>query len=269
MRRLVAGTAAGMLAVAATLMGATSASAADTAAVYVVHGIPDTPVDVYVNGALTLDDFAPETVAGPLDLPAGSYAVAITAADAADASAPLLTATADLVAGSSVSLVAHLTAEGTPTITPFANDVSSIAAGQTRLVVRHTAAAPAVDIRAGGAVVLAGVTNPNQGVLNIPAGTVSADVVLAGTTTVAIGPASLNLAEGSATFVHAVGSAADNNLALVTFTVTGLHSAPGGVAAGSGPADSPFAMVALIALLTVGLAGIAVGGRRLIAGRTS
>ena len=37
------------------------------------------------------------------------------------------------------------------------------------------------DVRAGGAVVLAGVTNPNEGVLNIPAGTVSADVVLAGT----------------------------------------------------------------------------------------
>ncbi len=267
MRRLAAVTAVSALALTTAVFGATAASAAETAKVYVVHGIPDTPVDVYVNGTKTLDDFAPETVAGPLDLPAGIYDVAVTAADAADASSPRLTAKADLVAGTSVSLVAHLKEDGSPTITPFSNDVSSIAAGQTRLVVRHTAAAPAVDVRAGGAVVLSGVTNPNQGVLNIPAGSVSADVVLAGTDTVAIGPATLDLKEGTATFVHAVGSAADGNLALVSFTVTGLHSSPSGVPAGSGPAGSPWSTVVLVVMLTAGLGAAAVGGRRLLAGR--
>ena len=93
-------------------------------------------------------------------------------------------------------------------------------------------------MRAGGAVVLAGVTNPQEGVLNIPAGTVEADVVLAGTSTVAIGPATLDLAEGTAYFVHAVGSAEDGTLALVTFSIPGLHSAPGGVPAGTGPQQS-------------------------------
>ena len=96
MRRLIAATAAGSLAVAASLFGAGTGIGSATAEVYVVHGVPGLTVDVYVNGALTLDDFQPETVAGPLDLPAGSYDVAITAADAADASSPLLTATADL-----------------------------------------------------------------------------------------------------------------------------------------------------------------------------
>ncbi|WP_111767970.1 DUF4397 domain-containing protein [Nakamurella deserti] len=269
MRRLAAVTAVSALALTTAVFGATAASAAETAEVYVVHGIPDLPVDVYVNGALTLDDFAPETVAGPLDLPAGSYDVAVTAADAADASAPLLTAKADLVAGTSVSLVAHLKEDGSPTITPFANDVSTVKAGETRLVVRHTAAAPAVDVRAGGTVVLSDVTNPNQGVLNIPAGKVSADVVLAGTTTVAIGPADLDLKEGTATFVHAVGSAADGTLGLVSFTVSGLHSSPSGVPAGSGPASSPWSTVALVVMLTAGLGAAAVGGRRLTAGRAS
>lgn len=268
MRRLIAATAAGSLAVAAALFGALPASAAETAEVYVVHGIPGLPVDVYVNGALTLDDFQPETVAGPLDLPAGNYAVAITAADAADASAPLLTATADLAGGNSYSLVAHLDADGKPTITPYGNDISTISAGQTRLVVRHDAAAPAVDVRAGGAVVLAGVTNPKEGVLNIPAGTVSADVVLAGTSTVVIGPASVNLAEGSATFVHAVGSAADGTLALVSFVIPGLHSAPGGVPSGTGPADSSVPTAALVLLLTVGMVVAVAGGRRLYLDRS-
>jgi hypothetical protein len=268
MRRLIAATAAGSLAVAAALFGALPASAADTAEVYVVHGIPGLPVDVYVDGTLTLDDFQPETVAGPLDLPAGSYEIAITAADAADASAPVLTATADVAGGNSYSLVAHLDANGNPTVTPYANDISTISAGQTRLVVRHDAAAPAVDVRAGGTVVLAGVTNPQQGVLNIPAGTVSADVVLAGTTTVALGPASLDLAEGSATFVHAVGSAADGTLALVSFVIPGLHSAPGGVPAGTGPATSSLPGVVLVLLLTAGVALVAVSGRRLYLNRT-
>ncbi len=38
-----------------------------------LHAIPDTPVDVYVNGELTLDNFAPGDLAGPLALPAGDY----------------------------------------------------------------------------------------------------------------------------------------------------------------------------------------------------
>ena len=46
MRRLIAATAAGTLAVAAGLLGATAASAAGTAEVYVVHGIPGQPVDI-------------------------------------------------------------------------------------------------------------------------------------------------------------------------------------------------------------------------------
>ena len=268
MRRFIAATAAGSLAVAAALFAASPAAAADPAEVYVVHGIPGLPVDVYVNGALTLDDFQPETVAGPLDLPAGSYDVAITAADAADASAPLLTATAELTDGNSYTLVAHLTADGTPTITPYANDISTISAGNTRLVVRHDAAAPAVDIRAGGAVVLAGVTNPQEGILNIPAGTVSADVVLAGTETVAIGPASLDLTEGTATFVHAVGSAEDGTLNLVVFSIEGLHSAPGGVPAGTGPADSSLPTIALVVMLSLGMVVAVAGGRRLLADRS-
>lgn len=80
-------------------------------------------------------------------------------------------------------MVAHLHASGAPVLTPFVNDVSSLAAGKARLAVRHTAAAPAVDVRAGGTPVIQGLTNPNEEVLVLDAGTVSADVTLAGTDT--------------------------------------------------------------------------------------
>lgn len=53
-------------------------------------------------------------------------------------------------AGSAVTLVAHLTADGQPAITPFVDDLSAVPAGQARLVVRHTAVAPAADVLAAG-----------------------------------------------------------------------------------------------------------------------
>ena len=83
-----------------------------------------------------------------------------------------------------------------------------------------------MDIRAGGAVVASNVQPGDQVALVVPAGTVSADVVLAGTDTVVLGPADLNLAAGTATFVHAVESAEGDSLGLVSFTVSGLGSAP-------------------------------------------
>ena len=52
-------------------------AAASDGTVYVVHGIPGVSVDVYVNDAKTLPDFAPGKVAGPLTLPAGAYAIKI------------------------------------------------------------------------------------------------------------------------------------------------------------------------------------------------
>ena len=59
----------------------------------VVHGIPNTPVDVYANGKKILSGFTFKTVAGPLQLPAGSYVIDVRKAGSAAASAPVLSAT--------------------------------------------------------------------------------------------------------------------------------------------------------------------------------
>ena len=240
MRRITLAIGALLAVAAAALVTAPVASATETGTVYVVHGIPDTPVDVYVDGTRALDDFKPGTTAGPLSLPAGPHKVTVFAADAVDdTGTPVISASADLPAGGNVTLVAHLTTGGKPTITPFVNDVSHLAPGQARLIVRHTAAAPAVDVLAGGTVVVSGLTNPNQKVLQVPAGTVSAAVAAAGSTTPLIGPADLPLAEGTATFVHAIGSLDGKTLSLVTFTIRGLHSSPHGVPSGA-PSGAPY-----------------------------
>lgn len=230
-----------LIALAAAL-ATTPASAAMTATVSVVHGIPKTPVNVFVNGKDLLPDFQPGTVAGPLSLPPGTYHVAVfPAADTAGTGTPVITATENLTAGENASLVAHLTSAGAPTLTAYANDTSPVPAGQARIVVRHDAAAPAVDVRVNGKAAFTGLTNPGQVSALLPAGSVTADVVLAGTSTVVIGPATLNLQAGTETIVYAIGSATDKTLGLVTQTITGLGGAPVAVPAGSGGLAAPAA----------------------------
>lgn len=232
-KQLAAGIAVGMISALGLVLPATAATS-DSAQLSVLHGIPDTPVDVYVNGELTLDDFQPGDLAGPLDLPAGDYDVAITAPDAADASAPILgPATISLAAGSNYTAVAHLTEAGEPGLNLFTNDTSATAAGQARLTVRHVAAAPAVDILAGGSPAVEGLTNPDEATLNLAAGTVSAAVALAGTTDPVLGPVDIQLAEGTLTVVYAWGSAEDGTLDLAVQTIEGLHSNPDGVPSGT------------------------------------
>ncbi|MDT0278179.1 DUF4397 domain-containing protein [Blastococcus goldschmidtiae] len=201
----------------------------------------------------------------PLELPAGEYDLALFPADAADASGePLLSAMDVAVpAGANATVVAHLKEDGSPTLTPFVNDTSAVPAGEGRVTVRHVAAAPAVDVRAGGEVIIDGLTNPNEESLTVPAGTVSADVVLAGTDTVAIGPADLSVAEGAHTIVYAWDSgAAGYDLAVQT--VSGTHSAPSGVPGGSaGLADEGSSLPMVAALPVVGLAVAGAGAVRL------
>ncbi len=240
-------------------LGAVPAQAisATNADLYVLHAVPATPVDVYVNGALTLDDFQPSDLAGPLDLAAGTYTVAITAADAADASAPVIgPIDLELAANTSYTAVAHLNPAGDPTATLFTNDLSKTEAGQGRLTVRHTAAAPAVDVLAGGAPVISGLTNPNEEILNLPVGTVSASVAAAGTTDPVIGPADVPVQDGVNTIVYAWGSLEDDNLQLAVQNITVPHSTPGGVNSGEAglvadtdPAAIGWGAAALAALL--------------------
>ena len=89
--------AAGALSLAASLAFAAPAQAGtwhhddDPALLSVLHGVPGLTVDVWVNGQLTLDDFTPGTLAGPLELAAGDYRIAVTAADATSAENPATT----------------------------------------------------------------------------------------------------------------------------------------------------------------------------------
>ncbi|TFD91127.1 DUF4397 domain-containing protein [Cryobacterium lactosi] len=268
-KTLAVGVAAGALVALAGIAPANAAT--DVAQLSVLHAVPGLTVDVYVNGDLTLDNFEPGDLAGPLELPAGTYTVAITASDAADASSPAIgPVDLPLEAGKNYTAAAHLDAAGAPTATLFTNDISTVGAGEGRLTVRHVAAAPAVDILAGGAPVITNLSNPDESLLTLPAGTVSASVAATGTTDPVIGPADVNVAEGTNTIVYAWGSLTDNNLALAVQTVGGLHSNPDGVPAGSAglvatnqPADNSGWLLGGAALaLLLGVGAVALYGTR-------
>ena len=258
-RRLVA-----LLGAAAVVWAGLSAPAyaAEGVKLSVLHAVPDLTVDVYVNGERTIDDFKPGTLAGPLNLDAGSYEVAITARDADDDSDPAIgPVDLKLEAGGNYTAVAHLTENGDPTATLFRNDTSKTGAGKGRLTVRHTAAAPAVDVLAGGKAVISDLTNPNEKVLDLAAGSVNASVAAAGTTDPVIGPADVTVAEGKNTIVYAWGSLKDDNLKLAVQTISGLHTPPHGVNAGEvGLAAEPSWSGYLLLVLLLG-GSVALVGR--------
>ena len=228
--------AASLGACALALGAAVPASADDDkATISVFHAVPGLTVDVYANGDELIPDFKPGTLTEPQSLPAGSYDLKVFKAGADPKGAPALQKTVDVPAGANATVVAHLSADGEPRLDAFVNDVSKVPADKARLTVRHVAAAPAVDVRAGGQPLFEGLTNPNQDSAVVDAGTVSADVVLAGTDTVAIGPADLDLKEGTSNVVYAWGSAADKDLALKVQTLDGAYASPSAMQSGLVP----------------------------------
>ncbi len=147
------------LAIAAAMLAAVTASAAaaSPASFLVVHGIPgrdvgagidpQLPVDVLVNGSLCLlKNFTFGQIAGPFDVPAGTYSIAISLANPISpcSNSAVISASVDLTAGAFGAVVAQLSTTGAPTAGVYPIDVSPVPAGQQRFVVAHAADAPTV-----------------------------------------------------------------------------------------------------------------------------
>lgn len=244
-------------------LAAAPAYAAD-ATVSVLHAIPEGSgadvVDVYAGDAMLIDNFTPGSLE-TLTVPEGTYDLAVFAdGEGPDGGTAVLEAAGvEVPGGANATVTANLDADGNAALNVYVNDISEVAAGESRLTVRHIAAAPAVDVRADGAVIIENLVNPDEAIVAVPAGTYSADVVLAGTDTVALGPADLTLDEGTNTIVYAWGSAEAGNLALATQVIDGLDGAPTGVAAGGGSTAAtgqlPVWTAGLMALGALGAAG--------------
>lgn len=209
------------------------ANALANATVYVIHGIPgqsvgieNAPVDVYVNGGLVLSNFLFRDIAGPLSLPAGTYDIAVYLHGANPAASdPVMTLSAPLTDGQNVSIIAHLTASGGFTLTPFGNNVKSISRSTfsrfiyndddlSRLAVRHTAQAPEVDLLVNDYPSLT-LTNGAGAGAELFARKYNFALAPSGSLTPVYGPLTLELMDDYAYFVYAVGSLADGTFELI------------------------------------------------------
>ncbi|BCS31909.1 hypothetical protein TBR22_A11120 [Luteitalea sp. TBR-22] len=228
------------LVTAGLVLASAGTAAAQNAHLYAVHGIPGgdlglsaaLPVDVSVNGACALTDFRFGQVRGPLSLPPGNYTFEIKlnlGGEPCTGPTAIGPAVIPLAAGENATVIAHLTAGGAPTASKFVNDVSNTRAGRARIVAHHTAAAPAVDVYVGRklsdptapALIVPGVVNGDQAGAPLQPGNWQAALKLAGTDTVALGPATVRLRPFTAYFVYAVGSASTGSL---TFIVNAIDS---------------------------------------------
>ena len=243
-----------------SVLVAAPATAQDSARIHLLHGIPGVDVDVVVDGDVVFSDFAfseaqdLSALAGQtlVDLEvrvAGTTTVAIDAGDLA------------LPASGNFTAIAHLDEAGTPTLAVFANDTSSIAAGEGRLTVRHTAEAPAVDVWANGAVAFSNLTNPNEVAADLAADTYTVEVTPTGASDpVVIGPADLAVNDGDSLIVYAVGSLGDGSLTVLTESVTGLGASPTGVPTGNSPVDGEGGGLSILALGLAALVAVSAGG---------
>ncbi len=202
------------------------------ATVYVVHGIPGQdlgadpalPVDVSINGACALPGFAFGEIVGPLALDAGTYDIAISLADPNNpcGNAPVIEAPGiELVDGENYSIVAHLTADGTPTASVFVNDLS-VRHFTSRVNVFHTAAAPAVNIELDRehpwwwpSKWLWDVMNGDQGSVELIYGTYDVSIFPAESWEPVFGPLAVDFERETAYAVFAVGSLANETFTLL------------------------------------------------------
>ena len=138
-RAIAAGMVASMLVVAmATTVGAQTPV---PGAITIVHGVRGLVADVYLDGTLILETFQPERTTAPVPIAPGSHVVEVRVSGAPAGSPAALTWPVEVAPDDRISAVVHLDAAGAPTVTRYDDDVSQIPAGQSRVAVRHTAAA--------------------------------------------------------------------------------------------------------------------------------
>ena len=226
------------------------AEAQASATVSLMHGIPGTPVDVVVGGAVVASNFQPGTMQDISKFAGQTLTdVEVRAAGTSDVVIGPV-ATLAVPSSGNWTILAHLDAGGKPTITPFENDTSAVAAGQGRLIVRHTAAAPAVDIvLADGSRPITNLSNPNEAAAVVPAGTIAgAKIAPTGGDPIADVP-TVEVGAGSDLIVYAIGSLDAKTFTFATQTIADLGGAPSMVSTGDSlPAGGQPIVPTLLAL---------------------
>ena len=184
----------------------------------VIHAIPATfgadKVDVYSNNKLVIDNAVPGA-SKSFTVDPGSQQIAIYAdgvLPTSETASVLSYRPIYLPKYSNVTFIAHLDASNKPVLSLFKNMNTEPGGKRSWLTVRHVAGAPAVDVRANSKVLFRNLLNGGERKVSLRFGTYPVDVVLAGTSTVAIPSANVMIKENINTIVYAWGAASKANL---------------------------------------------------------
>jgi hypothetical protein len=188
---------------------------------------------------LLLDGFEPTSTAGPLRMAPGSYVVDIREVGASAGSPPVLSAVLPVSAGPNMSILAHLTRVGDPTLSVFRNSFERLSAGRSLLQVRHGAAAPPLSVRLDDRRVKEGLrqgdkwgiaTDPGRNMISFESET-SDDVL--------ISPTDIRLEEGVVQIVYVIGSAEGDSLDLMLLMLQSVRGLRSGRLLFAVPSDRP------------------------------
>jgi hypothetical protein len=172
--------------------------------------------------------------------------IAIAPANAASpcGNEAVLSASLDLECGVNYSIVAYLDADGMPTAGLFVNNAAPTDRGTSRLIVAHTAAAPAVDIsvRRDGpdspGIVVEDFFNGDQAEADVRPGEWNVAIFPAGEETAVFGPVTVELKPYTAYLIYAVGSLDYETFTLLSQPIGGLKPMKVLGASDSGAAQS-------------------------------
>lgn len=191
---------------------------------YFVHGIPDTAVDVYVDDQLVLEKVEPGSVQGPFSgmMAESETGVLIALVPAGeDASAALVRLVLRTPPGNTIAILAHPNAQGVPVLSVLPLNVE--ATTQSRLLLYHLAAAPALDLRLARddqAEQVLGTIAPNSVFqTEIEPGTVNGYLAASGTTDSLFGPFVSDVMPGAIYIGYAVGSVEDETFNVIVHTI--------------------------------------------------
>jgi uncharacterized protein DUF4397 len=239
--------------------------------VRVVHGLRGLVADVYLDGTLVLPTFRPERATDPLPIPAGDHLVEIRQAGAAATDEPLLTQQVTVPPGFVGSVVAHLDASGAAKLTAFADDLSAVPPGQSRVVVRHAADARPVNVLLNDEPTFRGVASDTEAGGLVTSGEYEVAVTRTRGERPLAAPQRVEYAEGTANFMYLIGSQADGTLGWAAVRVDDLATAPARIQTGDGSTEPtaqndtvPVAVLVLIPIAAVlaGAVGLRVRLRR-------
>jgi len=137
-----------------------------------LHSIPGVVVDLYVDDELVIAGF---DAGDTQDLtPLAGMTLTNIEAREPGGTAVLIgpISTFEVPEAGNATVAVHLDEQGAPTITPYLNSTPPSDQGRGRLVIRHVAAAPPVDLQIDDADVLSNIGNGQEDSLVVPAGDV-------------------------------------------------------------------------------------------------